>query len=320
MNRYRVIDSDQAAAAADALEPDENAIRVTAPLSEAGYRRVAELLSDGAAWLHLWDRAPDLEALRHFPGLRRLMVSNLRLESWDGLRHVAALEELAMGDTTLRPISIAPMADLAALRTLGLIGPVRNADVLDRLVTVEELSLRSVRMPDLALVVPMRGLRSLWIGLAGPSDLSLLTELRSLEELELWRIRGLTDVSVLGRLPGRQRLTLQSMSAITSLPSLHGAASLRRIALDTMRGITDLAPVAEAPALEELLLIDMRQLQPEALRPLLGHPTLRRGIWGLGSTRRNIAAYDLLPLGGPPYGHPAWREWMERQQSAEAAD
>lgn len=318
MNRYRVIDSDESAAAATSLEPDENAIRVTAPLSEAAYRRVADLLTDGEAWLHVWDQAPDLEALRYFPGLRRLMVTNLRLESWDGLRHVAtSLEELAMGDTALKRLSIAPMAGLEGLRTLGLIGPIRDAEALARLVRVEELSLRSVKMPDLALVVPMRGLRSLWIGLSGPSDLSLLTELRSLEELELWRIRGLTDVSVLGRLPGLQRLTLQSMSAITSLPSLRGATSLRRLALDTMRGITDLAPVAEAPALEELLLIGMRQLQPEALRPLLGHPTLRSGIWGLGSTRRNIAAYDLLPLGGPPYGHPAWQEWVARQQSAD---
>jgi hypothetical protein len=32
------------------------------------------------------------------------------------------------------------------------------------------------------------------------------------------------------------------------------------------------------------------QLTPESLRPLIGHPTLRSGIWGFGSFRKNIAA------------------------------
>jgi Leucine-rich repeat (LRR) protein len=309
VSRYRVIDSDAMAATAVALEPDETEVRVGEPLTEASHRQIAELLANRPdAWLDLRDRGPDLQALRHYPGLRRLGVTNLRLESWDGLRHVAStLEELWMGDTTLRPISIAPMGDLRSLRTLGLIGPIRDVEAIARLVGVEELSLRSIRMSDLAMVTPMSRLRSLWIGLSGPNDLSRLPELHALEELELWRIRGLDDVSALGQTRNLQRITLQSMSGITSLPSLRDATSLQRLALESMRGITNLAPIADAPALEELLLIGMNHLQPEALRPLVGHPTLRRGIWGLGSTRRNVAAYDLLPLGDPPYGHPAWR-------------
>lgn len=321
MSRYRIINTDRAAEVAGRLEPDETAIRVTASLSGDAYGRIATLLADRPdAWIELWDRSPDLEVLRHFPGIRRLVVKNLRLQRWDGLRHVASsLEELAMGDTTLRPISIAPMADLQGLRTLGLMGPVRDADAITRLVKVEELSLRSIKMADLAYVVPMRRLRSLWIGLSGPTDLALLPELRSLEELELWRIRGLSDVTALGHLPALRRLSLQSMSAITSIPSLRADTSLRRVALDTMRGITDLAPVAQAPALEELLLIGMSQLRPEALLPLVGHPTLRRGIWGLGSTRRNLAAYDLLPLGDPPYGHPDWSARIESRSGGASA-
>jgi hypothetical protein len=38
-----------------------------------------------------------------------------------------------------------------------------------------------------------------------------------------------------------------------------------------------------------------------------GHPALQRGIWGFGSLKKNAAAYDVLPLGDPPYGHPRWQ-------------
>jgi hypothetical protein len=70
-----------------------------------------------------------------------------------------------------------------------------------------------------------------------------------------------------------------------------------------MKGLTHLSPFAEAPNLEILSLIDMRHLQPEALRPFVGHPTLRAGIWDLGSRRKDFAAQDLLPLPPEPFGY-----------------
>lgn len=235
------------------------------------------------------------------------MVTNLRLESWEGLRHVSgSLEHLAMGDTTMRPVSIAPMADLHRLTTLTVIGPAKDASAISELGALEELTLRSVTLPDLGPLVPLQRLRHLDHHLGGTAELGQLPQLGSLVELELWRIRGLRDISVLGAMPALERLSLQSMSAITALPSLRGATSLRWLALETMKGITDLSPIADAPALEEILLIAMPQLGPESLRPLVGHPTLRRGIWGFGSLRKNAAAYDVLPLGAPPYGHADW--------------
>jgi len=305
MTRWRVIDAAGGDEAFGPLEPDESKVRVTDPLDSESYVRIAKLIA-ARADVQLWidNRATDLEMLSFFPGLRRLGVTSLRLASWEGLRHVAgSLSELHMGDT-LRPVSIAPMAQLRSLTALGLHGPVRDVEAIGGLRGVEDLQLRSVTMPDLTLLLPMSGLRSLLIGLGGTADLSLLPRLAALEELELWRIRGMRDVSVLGSLPRLRRLTLQSMSAVTHLASFRDAHGLRRLALDTMKGITDLRPVAEAPALEELLLVSMTHLGPESLRPLVGHPTLRRGVWGFGSTRKNVAAYDLLPLGDPPYGYP----------------
>ncbi len=318
IERWRTIEGDADLRDAAPLSRDEGKVRVTGSLSDASHLALASLLGDRPD-VQLWidDRTEELELLRHYPGLQRLGVTSLRLETWDGVAHVAdTLTELHMGDT-LKPISIAPFGALRHLTALGIHGPVRNVEVIGQLSSVEDLQLRSVTLPDLSLLLPMRRLTTLWIGLGGTADLSLLPRFELLNDLELWRIRGLRNVATLGDLPALRRLMLQSMSSVTELPSLRGAASLRRLALETMRGIADLTPIADAPALEELLLIEMPHLSPDSLRPFIGHPTLRRGIWGFGSTRKNVAAYDLLPLGDPPYGHPTWAAWMESRATAE---
>lgn len=304
--RYRFIETGMDPAAM-ALAPEEDSYRVRDPLTEGEYEILAgHLAARPDAWLWLENRCTDVEALRAFRGLRNLNVTSLRLRSWDGIRHVAdSLEHLVVGETTLKgPVSMAPIASARGLRSLHLYGPVKDADAIAALTLLEDLTLRSVTLPDLSALRGMDRLTTLRLLLGGTNDLRELPSLPALVELELWRIRGLREVGILGSLSGLRRLDLQSMSGITELPSLRNASSLRRLALDTMRGITDLRPVADAPALEELLLIAMSQLTPESLAPLVGHPTLRRGIWGFGSTRKNVAAYDLLPLGDPPYGHP----------------
>src|SRR5439155_20762126 len=55
-------------------------------------------------------------------------------------------------------------------------------------------------------------------------------------------------------------------------------------------------PLAPAPALEELLLVDMPNLQPEDLRPLVGLLRLKAVTAGLGSDRKNAQARELLAL------------------------
>lgn len=319
MSVLRPIESDAEALAAAALRPEEDGFWVREHLSDGGYRHLAARLAERPdAWLSLAAHGTaELEMLVHFPGLQRLVVSSLRLASWHGLRHVAgSLERLAMGDSTLRPVSIAPIGDLSSLRTLGLAGPVKDAGVLRRLEAIEELHLRSVTLPDLSALVAMRRLRSLYLGLGGTADLSLLPDLPALEELELWRVRGLRDLTPIGAAVNLRELRLQSMSAVSELPSLRDLGHLRRIGLETMKSIIDLRPVAEAPALEELFLIEMCQLEPDALRPLIGHPTLRKGIWGLCSDRKNAEAWELLPLGDPPWNYGRWKARQARDDPA----
>jgi hypothetical protein len=309
VTQWRVVDMHTDPAALGPLGDDENAVRITETLTHARYEAIAELLGTRPEVM-LWvdnQGAPDLRMLRFFPGLRRLRITNAWLTSWEGLHHVAETLEWLFVDSTLKRLSIAPIGDLDRLRLFGLEGPVRHAETIARLDTLEDLRLRSVTMPDLSPLGPMRHLRSLYVGLGGTTDLSVLPDLPALEELELWRIRGLRDLSPIGGALRLRTLHLQAMGGVTALPSMRGLRKLRRVVLDAMKGIVDLRPVAEAPALEELLLASMCQLEPDAVRPLIGHRTLRNGIWGLCSDRKDVEAWELLPFGDPPLNYERWR-------------
>jgi hypothetical protein len=158
------------------------------------------------------------------------------------------------------------------------------------------LTLRSITLPDLALLLPMCDLLSLDLKLGGTKNLDLLPEVGQLRYLELWMVRGLSDLSAIAQVQTLQFLFLQALKQVTELPSLAALSELRRVHLETMKGLNDLSPVAHAPQLLELEAVDMRHLRPEAFAPFVGHPTLRFSTIGLGSLRKNEAVSALLGL------------------------
>ena len=240
----------------------------------------------------------DLEFLRFFPTLRRFAADALwdSLTSLEGLRHLPTeLEELGIG-ATKTSLDLAGLARFPGLRWLFLEGQTRHLEVISGLRQLDDLTLRSITMPDLSLLLPLTKLRSLDLKLGGTRDLRLLPRVGELWYLELWMIRGLTDVSAVGGIPSLRSLFLQALRQVETLPDLSGATSLRRVRLETMKGLRDLRPLATAPALESVALIDMRHLQPADLAPLVGLPHLRAVTPGLGSRRKNEAAAALLGL------------------------
>ena len=244
------------------------------------------------------DSIRDLEFLRHFPTLRRFQADALfaSLGSLDGLRHLPPeLEELVIGETERR-LDLGVLSRFSGLKTLYLERQTKGIEVLSELRSLEDLTLRSITLPDLSLLLPLRRLQSLDIKLGGTRDLGLLPRIGELRYLELWLIKGLSDISAVGDIPTLRYLFLQALRQVDSLPDLAGAASLRRVHLETMKGLRDLRPLATAPALEGVALIDMRHLVPADLQPLVGMPTLKAVSAGLGSHRKNVAAAKLLGL------------------------
>lgn len=285
------------------LRDDETWVRVWTELAEDAWQLVATWFADRPSMHLSIERGEDLEMLRWFPNLRRLSARSLRLRSLDGMRHVAgSLERLGIGDTIPR-VSLRPLADLRLLERLAVDGTWRDVDTIGRLTGLRRLGIGSI---DLALLRPLERLERFESGLGTVRSLELLPEIGRLELIELYRLRGHHDLAPIARLPHLRWLILRSTSSVTALPSFRDSRALRWVTLDTMRGISDLRPVADAPNLEVLLLIGMRQLQPDDLRPLVGHPSLRAGVWGLGSTRRNQAAQALVPLPPGPMEPPPW--------------
>jgi hypothetical protein len=289
-------------------------VQFSSLLADDEFRRVAE-------WLRAYPRMTlrayggydgsirDLEFLRFCPTLRRFAADALwdRIKSLDGLRHLPDdLEELGLG-ATRRPLRLSPLRRFRDLRSLFVEGPVHEIDVLSDLTAIDDLTLRSVTLPDLSLLLPLTKLRSLDLKLGGTKDLRLLPRIGQIRYLELWLIRGLTDLDPIGEMTGLRSLFLQALSAVRRLPDLSRCVALRRVHLETMKGLSDLAPLATAPALRDLVLIDLRQFGVADLEPLRNAPALRAVNLGFGSVRKNDAGQAFLGL--PRVSAPDdWRE------------
>jgi internalin A len=282
-------------------DPRCRCVQFCGPLTDADHQALAAFLRQ---YPHLALRAYgpfmahfDLDFLRHYPFVRHLAIDVFCLENLDGLQHVSPeLETFVLGRTASKRHSLAFLRRFPRLRSLELEGHTKDIDAIGALSQLDDLTLRSITLPDLSILRPLKRLRSLEIKLGGTKNLGLLPEIGRLRYLELWLVRGLADLEPVGSVRTLQFLFLQALKQVKTLPSLAGLRSLRRIHLETMKGLSDLRTVADAPAVEELVVIDMPQLTVEAFRPFVGHPTLRRIHVGLSVTRLNKAVEELLPL------------------------
>jgi hypothetical protein len=284
------------------LEPLEDRIKVVQfgqPLSDRELKRVGRFMADYPDMrlrMYGHNNRLDLEWLRYFKSHRNLMVNAHNLDTFDGLRHLPeSVTQLALGQTK-KKLSLRILERFPLLTTLYLEGHTRDIEVVSELRRLEDLTLRSITLPDLSILLPLEKLWSLDIKLGGTKNLDLLPQIGSLKYLELWMIRGFEDLSPISELADLRFLFLQALRRATQLPDLTQCHRLRRIHLETMKGLTDLSPLAAAPSLEQLLLIDMPQLRPEDLAPLEAHQTLNSVRIGLGSIKRNAAAQQLLQL------------------------
>lgn len=252
----------------------------------------------------------DLEFLKYFPFLRGFSADSLfdSLSNLDGLRHLPeSLESLGIGQTR-RPLDLGVICRFRALKSLSIEGQTRGIEVLSTLTSLEELTLRSITLPDLTHLLPLQNLLGLELKLGGTKDLGHLPALKRLRYLELWMVKGLTDLGVVGELKALRYLFLQALRRVERLPDLSGAVELRRVHLETMKGLRDLSPLASAPGIREVVLLDMKHLQPGDLRCLVGLPQLRAVTADLGSARKSDAAKRHLGLPPAPGLNVGWRE------------
>jgi len=279
------------------LEADCAVVQFEQPLSPDQLRRAGELLAGRAeVELYVHGRASrDLDFLEWFPGLRRLHLSLWELEDIGGIDAVAAGLETFTFAPTRRRFSLRFLEAAPALEQLFLAGHDKDISVISSLSRIASLGLSRITLPDLALLIPLRRLKSLKVLLGGTRNLRSLADLEALEDLFLMRITGLSDLGVLAELAGLATLRLDWMRNVTSLPSFARLARLEWVNLDTMKGLTDLAPIASAPALRRLWVSNMSQLTAESFAPFVGHPTLSELSARTGKAKVNAAVRAMFP-------------------------
>lgn len=282
------------------LETECRLLQIGEPMTEGEIQEIAALAADQPrVELRVYGQrtVTDLEFLELFPNLLRFTVEVFELKRMEGLRHLRPdLEHLGLGRTRSSTHSLSILGRFHALRSLWVEGHHKDFDTVGTLESLERLSLRSLTLPGLSMLTDLDRLRSFELKLGGTTDLDALSEIGTIEYLEIWQVRGLTDLTPIAELKSLRYLFLQAVRRVASLPSFASLKNLRRAHIETMRGLEDLTPIADTPNLEQLLLVDMKHLSLDALRPFVGHPALRAASVGLGSIRKNEAARDILDL------------------------
>jgi hypothetical protein len=245
-------------------------------------------------------KAYGIEQVAALEQLESLTVGIFDLESFEFLEQLRTsnLRELSLCATKSKKPSLAPLARFSQLRKLYLEGQQKNIDVVSGLATLEDLTLRSINVPDLDFLRDLRQLWSLGIKLGGSKNLSALDGMAAIKYLELWQVRGLDDISVISTLTGLQYLFLQSLPHIARIPDLSRLGALRRIYLENLKGLREIRALATAPALEELMHCSAEGMQPDQYLDLLKSPTLRRLWVGFGSEKKNETLRSLAQGAG----------------------
>ena len=154
------------------IEARHASIDLTTPLTDDEYRRVANLMEQYPQTVlttlpPYQHQVTDLEFLRFFPFLRRFVVHFRALESLDGLRHLSdSLEGLGVL-WAKRQLDLSVLRQLKRLRVLEIESHKRHIEVLSEMTWLEDLTLRSITLPDLSLLLPPKDcfrLTSNWEG------------------------------------------------------------------------------------------------------------------------------------------------------------
>jgi internalin A len=171
----------------------------------------------------------DLDFFSHFPTVRRLSIELFWLKNIDGFDAVEDLDEFTFGWTNKKTYSLTFMRRFKSLRKLYLEGHRKDIDAITALTGIQNLTLRSMTMPNLEMLTLLPQLRHLEIKLGGTKNLQALKSL-NLEYLELCLVKGLSDVSVIGELESLEALffaSAEKRDPTAFIPQAHAASPVR---------------------------------------------------------------------------------------------
>ena len=277
----------------------------------------------GAASVHslnLFRVGPiDLAPLGGMQGLRSLRLGAHAAIALEQLtREYPDLVELEIYAPT-RTIDLSALSNMPALRVLYIYADtVTGQEGLTDLVQLERAQFQLSKKTDLSMISSLTQLEDLEIsGILGKhvlSDIGFIAKLTSLSHLDL-ATNSITDVSPLSGLQNLRSLDLASNS-ITDVSPLSVLKNLRLLTLNQNEGLSDFRPLSD---LNELRTLQLRGTQVTDLSFLkrmnnLGILWLDRtpvsdvsvlaeltSLWGLELSRTNVS--DIRPLSNLPLRH-----------------
>ncbi len=107
----------------------------------------------------------------------------------------------------------------------------KNIACLAEMKNLKHLTLRGIKIKDFSYLMKME-LEKLALLWNGNDDLHELADLKSLKEIELWRINKLSDISFLSALENLEIIKLQDLKHISKLPDLSNLKNIREIIID----------------------------------------------------------------------------------------
>lgn len=241
-----------------------------------------------------------VEQIRNLSALETLGIGIYDLEDLSFLDDLdnSRLTEISVMRSRSKKPSLAVLERFHKITKLYLEGQQKDIEVIGQLSRLEDLTLRSITVPDLNF---LRGLDRLWsvdIKLGGTTNLSALEGMNGIKYLELWQIKGMSDLSSISRMRGLQYLFLQSLRQLQALPDMSALHQLRRLYLENLMGLTDLTSIGSAPALEELMHVSAQGLDPVEYANGLETTTVKRASVGFGSLKKNEQFTELTRLAG----------------------
>ncbi|CAH2213864.1 leucine-rich repeat domain-containing protein [Tepidibacter aestuarii] len=276
-------------------------IQFSKALDENDYIKIAEFLKQYPniilrVYLDYKKSILNLDFLKYFSNHARIAIDLYNIEDISGMKYLNKdLRYFSFGATKKR-FSLKFLQELSNLEELFLEGHAKDIEVLSNLVKLQDLVLKSIKVPNLEFLLPLKRLKKFDMKLGGTTNLKLLPYIGEIEYLELWMIRGLKEISFVSEMTKLRYLFLQSLKNVVELPNLRKLEKLKRIQLINMKGIKNLSPLLDAKKLKYLEIYEALHLKPEDIFVLGKHESLEYLSLGISSLKKHREVREIIDL------------------------
>jgi len=216
--------------------------------------------------------------LREFGWIEELDIwHSPNLKTLDFLGHFSQTKILTIGEDAFKPCSFKPVSHMHSLESLHLNTKLSDLEAVGSLRNLKRVILQNNKINDLTFL-------NQWTGCP-------------MEYLKLWYISKLADLSPINGITSLQELILCDLKKVERIPDFSKLKNLKKLDISDMDGLEDISGLYHIPNLEELSIQGAKKLDPEKLRPLRDHPTLKYATIRFGTMlKANKLAKEILPL------------------------